>query len=158
MLDKSTKLAYKDTVEPDMLSKRFSSVQNSTEMFVNKARLKAITQEVNTEFTHDQTVVFLGKSSVTGIRETTNHDGTVNKTFELSPQIVDLQPANFDDEQKSAVTDPLVKPKSPSQGLRHLAFIIAQELGENEEDLYLHAIDVAREYLQDYRDNQMGVE
>lgn len=36
--------------------------------------------------------------------------------------------------------------------------VIAQELGENEEDLYLHAIDVAREYLQDYRDNQMGVE
>ncbi len=123
---------------------------------MNKARLKAITQEINQELKHDQTITFLGKSTVTGIRETTNHDGTLDKLFELTVEIVDLRPANFDDEQKSVVSNPLVKPKSLSQGLRHLAYVIAQELGENDENLYLHAIESAREYLQDYRDDQIG--
>ena len=115
-----------------------------------RAKLSTISQEIKETLKQGQQMIFLGRGSVIEARFKDNHDGSVNATYIVKPEIIDFR---VSEDQKSIVDTVKVKSKSRSQALRHKAFIIAQELGRSEEGIYNSAMEEAEAYLDNLLDD-----
>lgn len=117
-----------------------------------KAKLRQATHDINFELEHGQSVIFQGRGSVVKKTEFDNQDGTLNVTYDIKPEIMELRASDGKSVQS------VIKEKSRSSKLRSRCFMLAQELGVSEEALYNSAMDEATYYLDRKQDEmRLGV-
>jgi len=116
-----------------------------------RAKLSTISQEIKETLKQGQSVVFLGRATVTEARFKDNQDGSVNATYIVKPELIDFRAS---DTQESLVDTNVVKKKSRSQATKQLAFKASQLTGRSENGLYNSAMDDADNHLQNVIDER----
>lgn len=114
-----------------------------------RVKILTISQEISETLKQGQDLVFQGSCTVIEARFRDQQDGNTNVVYIAKPVLVDIRPSETN---ISIVDDKKLKEKSRSQALRQKCYIVAQETGENEEDLYNKCMDVADNKLDQLRD------
>jgi hypothetical protein len=122
-------------------------------MNIDRKRVKilTITQDISETLKQGQDIIFQGSASVIEARFRDNQDQTTNATYIAKPILIDVRPSETN---ISIVDDKKLKEKSRSQALRQKCFVIAQEIGENADDLYERIMDFANDELDRIQDEK----
>jgi len=117
-------------------------------------KIRTINQFVSESLNYNDDILFQGKGQVVQIVGNNNQDNTQNLIYIVKPELVEIKKSNLELPIPKTITNDLkIKEKSPSQMLRQKAYRIAQEIGGNEEELYLGAIEAGSEYLDQLKES-----
>jgi len=120
-------------------------------------KIRTINQFVSESLNYNDDILFQGKGQVVQIVGNNNQDNTQNLIYIVKPELVEIKKSNLELPIPKTITNDLkIKEKSPSQMLRQKAYRIAQEIGGNEEELYLGAIEAGSEYLDQLKESFIG--
>ncbi len=125
-----------------------------TPINIRQIKIRQITTEVSEGFNYDDTVLFQGSGSVVSVVGKNRQDGSQDVDYLVKCELVDVKKGDVD--KVSVVKTPEIKGKSQSQRTRHLAYRIAQEIGDDPEDLYNKSQQEAREWLQRHSEEVKG--
>lgn len=116
-----------------------------------EVKLLTIRTFVNQAVSQQDTVFFQGSGELVKTELKNRQDGTDDVVYNIKPKVVDIRVAKNDNEpKKRIVNDYKVREVSESQSTRQMAYAVAQETGDDPNDLYKRAQDHARSWLQEY--------
>lgn len=123
-------------------------------MNIDRKRVKilTITQDISETLKQGQDIIFQGSASVIEARFRDNQDQTTNVTYIAKPILIDVRPSETN---ISIVDDKKLKDRSRSKAFKQKCYIVAQEIGEDENKLYDICMDAADEKLDQLRDESI---
>jgi hypothetical protein len=114
---------------------------------IRQVKIKTITQETPISFQYGDTVIFNGTGEVTSILGKNNNDGSQDLDYLVKAKFVGVSKSDIEITSPKPIQVKPVKERSLSQQLRFQCLAVGESIGENGDELYKKAIEVATEWL-----------